>query len=356
MRKVCISGTGMHVPEHSVDNDTLVEVFNNHAKQSGAPESSSAFIQKASAIERRHLIDPEGVLDQARMSPTIPKRSDNELSFQAEFAHKAGLAALKNANISGEEIDCIIVSCTNIQRPYPGIAIEIQSALGAKNAFAFDMQVACSSATFGINNAINIIQTGQAKRCLILSPEICSTQVDFTNRDSHFIFGDAAAAVVVEAIDTAKTAQFEVMSTHLKTDFSNNIRCNFGFLNPVSESGAIERYFTQEGRKVFKEVTPLVIGHVTEHLSRHKLMPTDVSRYWLHQANGNMNAFIMKKLLDREPTQSDAPVILSEYGNTASAGSVLAFHLHSDIHSGQHGLLCSFGAGYSIGSILLKKI
>jgi beta-ketodecanoyl-[acyl-carrier-protein] synthase len=97
--------------------------------------------------------------------------------------------------------------------------------------------------------------------------------------------------------------------------------------------------------------------HLSEHLALHGLTPDDVRRWWLHQANINMNQLISKKLLGRLPDADEAPIVLDRYANTASAGSVIALTLyHEDIKPGDIGVLCSFGAGYSIGSLLLKKL
>ena len=96
--------------------------------------------------------------------------------------------------------------------------------------------------------------------------------------------------------------------------------------------------------------------HLAEHLRLHGYQPEDVRRWWLHQANINMNQLISKKLLGRMPDGDEAPIVLDRYANTASAGSIIAFNLHhQDMLPGELGVLCSFGAGYSIGSLLLKK-
>ena len=100
----------------------------------------------------------------------------------------------------------------------------------------------------------------------------------------------------------------------------------------------------------------MAADHIANHLAAHELAPTDVRRFWLHQANLSMNQFIARKLLGRDATLDDAPVILDEFANTASAGSIIAFHRHkADFKAGEVGVICSFGAGYSIGSAVVKK-
>ncbi|QEY58085.1 beta-ketoacyl-ACP synthase III [Pseudomonas sp. C27(2019)] len=372
MKKVVISGTGLYTPAQSISNDELVEAFNAWSQQyntehaaeiaSGAieakPESSSAFIEKASGIKSRFVIDKAGILDPQRMVPSIAERSDDEWGILCEMAMVAAQEALQRAGRTAADIDGVIVACSNLQRAYPAVAIEVQAALGIEG-FAYDMNVACSSATFGIQAASNAIQAGQARAILMVNPEICTGHLNFTERDSHFIFGDACTAVILEDAEHAVSKhQFEVVSTKLFTQFSNSIRNNFGFLNRCAEDGigADDKLFVQEGRKVFREVCPKVASLIAEHLDSNGIDVQDVQRFWLHQANLNMNLLITRKLLGRDATAAEAPVILDTYANTSSAGSVIALHLHQDdLPAGAIGVLSSFGAGYSIGSVILRK-
>ncbi|MNE04084.1 3-oxoacyl-[acyl-carrier-protein] synthase 3 [compost metagenome] len=292
------------------------------------------------------------------MKPRLPERSNDEPSILCQMAVAAAEQALQRAGRTAADVDAVIVACSNLQRPYPAIAIEVQQALGI-NGFGFDMNVACSSATFGIQTACNSVQLGQARAVLVISPEICTGHLNFRDRDSHFIFGDAATAVLVERADLATSKhQFDIVSTKLLTQFSNNIRNNFGFLNRAAEEGigAPDKLFVQEGRKVFREVCPMVAELIGQHLAENNLNVSDVKRFWLHQANLSMNHLIVKKLLGRDALEEEAPVILDSYANTSSAGSVIALHKHQDdLPQGALGVLSSFGAGYSIGSVILRK-
>jgi beta-ketodecanoyl-[acyl-carrier-protein] synthase len=222
------------------------------------------------------------------------------------------------------------------------------------------MNVACSSATFGMQAAADMIRAGNARRALVINPEICSGHLNFRDRDSHFIFGDVATAIVLEAATEVKGRQaWEIIGTRLLTQFSNNIRNNFGFLNrgAPESAGKADKLFVQEGRKVFKEVVPMVAELIVTHLEDEKIQPTSLSRLWLHQANINMNDFISRKVLGRDPNPGEAPIILDTYANTSSAGSIIAFHKNNaDLKPGDLGVICSFGAGYSAGSVIVKKI
>jgi len=374
-----ITGTGLYTPPFSISNEELaaslnahVEIYNaEHAAEIAAGtleaklSTSAEFIEKASGIKSRYVMNKEGVLDPRRLAPIIPERSDDEISIQAEIAVKAAQDAIAAAGLVADDIDMVLVACSNMQRAYPAVAIEVQGALGMMHGFGFDMNVACSAATFGIEQAYNAIKAGSAKRVLMVNPEITSGHNNFSTRDSHFIFGDVCTAVVIEESDSKPG--FEIVSTKLLTQFSNAIRNNFGFLNRGDESGIgkADKLFRQDGRKVFREVSPLVAHTITDHLSAHDITVNQVHRYWLHQANGTMNKFILKMILGKESAlEADeaaldqlAPTILDEFANTSSAGSIIAFHRYSqDFKAGDIGVICSFGAGYSIGSVIVKKV
>ncbi|OZB14701.1 MAG: beta-ketoacyl-ACP synthase III [Marinobacter sp. 34-60-7] len=372
MIKAVISGTGLYTPPAVIENDELVEAFNQYVELFNAEHadaiargelealqpSSSAFIEKASGIKRRHVIDRDGILDPRRMTPYIPDRSNDEPSVQCDMAVVACKEALNQAGKTAADVDAVIVACSNLQRAYPAVSIEVQNALGI-DGFAYDMNVACSSATFGLQAAVNAVENGTARSVLVVSPEICSGHLNFRDRDSHFIFGDACTAILVEREQDTDAGQgFEILGTRLKTQFSNNIRNNFGFLNRADETGVgkPDKLFIQQGRKVFKEVSPLVAETIQGHLAALSLEPDNLTRMWLHQANLNMNQLIARKVLGRDASLEEAPVILDEYANTSSAGSIIAFHKHkADLASGDLGVICSFGAGYSIGSVVVRR-
>ncbi|KGS13713.1 beta-ketoacyl-ACP synthase III [Pseudomonas coronafaciens] len=372
MHNVVISGTGLFTPANSISNEELVQSFNAYVAQFNSDnaaaiergevealsESSAAFIEKASGIKSRFVMDKQGILDPQRMKPNLPERGNDERSILCQMGVAAAEQAFQRAGRTAADIDGVIVACSNLQRAYPAISIEIQEALGVAG-YGFDMNVACSSATFGIQAACNSVQLGQARALLVISPEICTAHLNFRDRDSHFIFGDGATAVVVERADLATSPyQFDIVSTRLLTKFSNNIRNNFGFLNRTSDEGqnAPDKLFVQEGRKVFREVCPMVAELVSAHLHDNGINISDVRRFWLHQANLSMNHLIVKKLLGRDATVEEAPVILDTYGNTSSAGSIIAFHTYQDdLPKGALAVLSSFGAGYSIGSVILRK-
>ncbi|MDE9450288.1 beta-ketoacyl-ACP synthase III [Aliiroseovarius sp. Z3] len=369
-----ISGTGVFTPTQTITNAELVAAFNAYADKQNAKNadaieagevrpighSSEEFIVSASGIHQRYVMDKTGVLDPEVMHPRLRERPDEEPGIMTEMGVDACKKALAQAGRNADEVDLVICAASNHERAYPAIAIEIQQELGA-GGFAFDMNVACSSATFGIQTAADMIRSGSVRRALVVNPEICSAHLEWRDRDCHFIFGDVATATLIERKDDAKGDHFEILSTRCLTQFSNNIRNNNGFLRRTREASdnlpdRRDMQFMQNGRKVFKEVLPIVSKHILEHIGDIGVAPDDLKRLWLHQANKTMNDFIGKKVLGRTPEEGEQPNILQDYANTSSAGSIIAFSKYSDdLTSGDTGVICSFGAGYSVGSVVVRR-
>ena len=374
MARVQISGTGLFTPKESISNEELVSSFNKFVDEynesnkesiqkgeiSALEKSNADFIEKASGVKSRYVQDKSGILDTSFMRPKLRERSENELSNLAEIGSIAARDAISNAKIDPDNIDAVIVACSNLERPYPAIAIEIQNELGIKG-FAYDMNVACSSATFGIQNIYDMIKSGSIRSAVMINPEMCSGHLNFKDRDCHFIFGDVATAVVLEELKEEQVSDncYEVLGTKLLTEFSNNIRNNYGFLNNSSPEGIgkADKLFHQNGRKVFKEVVPKVASLIKDHLESHSIDINNIKGMYLHQANESMNKLISKYLLGFEADQSLAPIVLDEYANTSSAGSIIAFHKNNEnLSKNDLAIICSFGAGYSIGNVIVKKI
>lgn len=371
MYTAAITGTGVFTPSQTITNAELVKAFNAYADKVNAenstaiaagdmepmPHSSEEFIFKASGIEQRYVMDKTGILNPDIMYPQLRQREDDEPGIMAEMALDAAHKALAQASKTAADVDLVICAASNLERAYPAVAIEIQQLLGIKG-FAFDMNVACSSATFGIQTAADMIRSGSIRSALVVNPEICSGHLEWRDRDCHFIFGDVATATLLERIEDAKGDHFEVISTRCATDFSNNIRNNNGYLRRSRPDGIKDRrdmQFMQNGRKVFKEVLPMVSQHIAGHMADEGIESSELKRLWLHQANKSMNDFIGKKVLGRTPAEGDQPNILQDYANTSSAGSIIAFSKYSaDLDEGDLGLICSFGAGYSVGSVILR--
>ena len=367
-----ISATGLYTPSDTISNEELVASFNAYVDLYNAQNpdaeplvhSSVEFVEKASGIKSRHVIDKSAIIDPEIMEPRYAERPNDQISLMAEIGVAACRDALAKAGRDIADVDAVLCAASNMQRAYPAMAVEIQHELGMERGFGFDMNVACSSATFGIQTAADYIRAGNAKSVLVVNPEITSGHLNWRDRDSHFIFGDVATAILVESKDLAPAQHWEILGTRLKTQYSNNIRNNFGFLNraegkgPVDQSGPkTDKLFVQEGRKVFKEVVPMVAQMIVDHATHLGLEGSNLRRLWLHQANQGMNRLISQRVLGHEANEDESPTVLDTYANTSSAGSIIAFHKHSeDLKAGDTGLICSFGAGYSAGTVFVRKV
>ena len=203
---------GLYTPPNQVTNEELVSAFNAYVDLFNAENadkiekgeiaalghSSVEFVEKASGIKSRYVVAKDGLLDPKIMTPRMAERPNEEISILAEIGKNAVLDCLKAAGRDAKDVDCIICAASNMQRAYPAIAIEIQKEIGMRDGtFGFDMNVACSSATFGIKVAAEMVKSGAIKSALVVNPEICSGHLNFKDRDSHFIFGDVATAIPV---------------------------------------------------------------------------------------------------------------------------------------------------------------
>ena len=266
MQNIYITGTGFWIPEDGLTtNDEVVNSYNTYvnnynsenaeAISDGSLEalapSSSEFIEKASGIKTRYLYDKHNCLDPNRMKPkTRPELPDNT-SILAEMGIESAKKAIANAGITADDVDGIILGTSHSARNYPAIAIEIQEALGI-NGYAYDMLVGCSSTTFAISNAYSDIASGLASTILVINPELTSPGNDFKIRDSHFIFGDACVATIVQGnLDDPKDV-FQIKDRELITQFSNNIRSDFSYMNRTDDLNRVDEVmFRQNGRSVF---------------------------------------------------------------------------------------------------------
>ena len=369
MSEIYIAGTGIWYPDESISNDEIVESFNSYVDTFNAANkdaisndqtlkleySSTEFIEKASGIKTRYVIDKKNILDINKMMPSVVHEDESKMSIHAEVGIKAGLKALENAGMSTSDIDAVILGTSHAARNYPSVAIEIQNELQI-NGYAYDMLVGCSSTTFAINNAISDISSGIADNILVINPEISTPFVNYTKRDIHFIFGDGCVATVVSKNKNSKS--FKVIDRKLITKFSNNIRSDWSYLARAAsdEKSYDDLLFYQNGNSVFKEVCPMVAEFITNQLKENDLSHKEIKKFWLHQANARMVNLIVSKIIGSNDFDTSlAPLPIEKFGNLASAGSMFAFNLHNDLDPGEKGLICSFGAGYSVCSIIVEK-
>ena len=365
-----IRSTGFWAPPDVITNAELVASYNAYAarfneehsaaiaagEREAVPFSSTEFIANASGIERRHVLEKSGILDIDHLTPRIPPRGFDDISVQAEFAMRAVTPALEKAGRDGSGIDGVIVASSAQQRNFPGLSCEIQNLIGA-TGWSFDLTMACASALYGLNIANAMIRSGQARRILVCSPEIMTCINVHSRRDVHFIFGDAASAILVEA-DDGTPGGWDVLGTHTQNKFSNHLRSDYGFIN-IAERTVDPDYtpgLDQDGHKVFKDVVSFAPVVARELMAQLELEPETIRRAWLHQANIRMVDLIAKRILGRDRTPENAPSILEEYGNTSSSSVVMNFQMNSeDMQAGDTGIMCAYGAGYGVGAAAIRK-
>lgn len=370
MQSSIIRATGFWTPPDTISNAELVSSYNAYAERfnrehaaaiaagetAEVPLSSAEFITNASGIERRHVYEKSGILDIDTLTPRIPPRGFDDISVQAEFAMHAVRPALEKAGRDGSQIDGVIVASSAQQRNFPGLSCEIQNLIGS-NGWSFDLTMACSSALYGLNLANAMIRSGQSQRILVCSPEIMTCINVHSRRDVHFIFGDAASAILVEA-DDGTPGGWEVLGTHTQNKFSNHLRSDYGFINDAERTVDPDYRpgLDQDGHRVFKDVVSMAPVVARDLMARLDLEPEDIDRAWLHQANIRMVDMIAKRILGRDRTPQNTPSILEEYGNTSSSSVVMNFEMNSDdMKPGETGIMCAYGAGYGVGAAAVRK-
>ena len=278
------------------------------------------------------------------MRPKFAPRPDSEISLMAEIAVKAGQDALAAAGKTAADVDAVICAAANMQRAYPPWAVEIQTALGI-NGWAFDMNVACSSATFGWRWRTTPFARVHAVRCWWSTPNYVGPP-GLEDRDCHFIFGDVHPPSWWSGWTRPRLGHSRSWA-RLQTSFSNAIRNNAGFMSRAEDRDptTATNSSARRVRRVFKEVCPMAAEHIASHLAAHELVPTQMRRFWLHQANLSMNPVRGAQAARARRQCRRGPIILDEFANTASAGSIIAFHRNkADFKSGELGIICSFGA------------
>lgn len=322
MKKSVIVGVGGYLPEKVLTNFELEQMV----------DTSDAWITERTGIKTRHLA------------------KEGELT--SDLAIKAAQTALKDANISGEEIDLIILSTTTPDETFPATAMKVQEALGAHRAFAFDVQAACSGFMYALSVADHFVRLGTVKKALVVGAETLSRIVDWTDRNTCVLFGDGAGAVVLEAQETigqSDEAGIKEIILHSDGRYRSILTATGG----VSLTGTSGKIY-MEGREVFRHAVTNLADVATEVLSKSGADTSDIDVLVPHQANLRIIEGTAKKLglpLER------VIVTLPEQGNTSSASIPLALYQGVQtgrIKKGDLLLLESMGAGFTWAGALVR--
>lgn len=322
-----IKGIGAYLPEKVLTNYDLEKMV----------ETSHDWIVERTGIERRHIA------------------SDGEST--SDLCLQASLNALKDADLSVQDIDMIIVGTVTGDHQMPSTACFLQSKLGARKVLSFDINAACSGFIYGITIADQFIRTGMYKNILVCGAEVLSRYMNYKDRETCILFGDGAGAWIVSRAESTDTNLIE--SSHLASDgdLAHLLILPAGGSKIPQSIDAIEKglnFMTMRGREIFKNAVRTMAQSCEEALVHNKMSIDQIDWIVPHQAN--------KRIIEAVASQFDFPmekviVYVQETGNTSAASIPLAFEWAvqtGKIKRGQTILLTAFGAGLTSGSVLLR--
>ena len=319
---IVIKGTGSALPERIVTNNEL----------SALVDTNDEWIKERTGIESRHVSTGDTV---------------------ASLASTAARKALEEAGVDPENIDIIIVASCSAEMALPCVACQVQSAIGAKNAVAFDLNAACAGFLFAMNTVDSYITSGIYKNALVIGAEVLSKIVDWTDRGTCILFGDGAGAVYFEKDESKSTPLCFVQ----RSDGTKGSVLACGqreHKNAFYEGEKNTKYVTMDGKEVFRFATRQVPEAIMETLNKAGLTPKDIDCYLLHQANIRIVEGISKRLgvsLDRFPTN------LQRVGNTSSASIPLLLdevRKAGVLKEGMKVVLSGFGAGLTYSACIIE--
>jgi len=318
MIKSKIIATGSYLPEKILTNFDLEKIV----------ETNDEWIRERTGINQRHIAD------------------DNELT--SDIAFQAAIKTLEQANISAEEIDMIILATTTPDLTFPATATILQNKLGAKNAFAFDIQAVCSGFVFAMVTADNFIKSGQIKNALVIGADILSRIVDWKDRNTCVLFGDGAGAVLLQATVEENSG---IIATDLHSDGSlNSILKTSGGTASNQKSGIIEMM----GKEVFKHAVDKMSKSVLSCLEKANLKTSDIDFLIPHQANLRILDAVANRL---NLPQEKVIITVQKHANTSAASIPLALDFTNraqKIKKGDIVVLEALGGGLTWGSIVLR--
>lgn len=324
IKRALITAVGHYLPENRLTNDDLEKMV----------ETNDEWIRTRTGIkERRILKDP-----------------DKATAFMGAEAAKE---VLEQRGIDGNEIDVIIVATVTPDYFFPATACLIQKEIGADDAYGFDLSAACCGFLFALSTGSNMIESGRAKKVLVIGSDKMSSIVDYTDRTTCILFGDGAGAVLLEESEGENGIVDYIQRCEGDTNLALYQPAG-GSLNPATEQTVKDRlhYLRQDGRAVFKKATVGMADVSAEIMAKHNLTADDISWLVPHQANLRIiDATARRMGLDSEKVM----INIDKYGNTTAATIPLCLYDWKDqLNPGDEMILAAFGGGYTWGSIYLK--
>lgn len=319
-----ISGVGKYLPEYVLTNKELETMV----------DTNDEWIRSRTGISERRIL----------------KGENTGTSYMAE---RAAAAALEDAGVEPGDIDIIIVATVTPDYLFPATACLVQKRIGAKNAYAFDLSAACSGFLFALTTGCNFIESGRAKKVLVIGADKMSSIIDYTDRTTCILFGDAGAAVVLEA--TGEETGILDYIHHTDGDEACMLYQPAGGSVKPASAQTVEQnmhFIRQDGRAVFRKATEGMADVSTEIMEKNNLLPEDVAWLVPHQANLRIiDATARRMGIDKEKVM----INIDRYGNTTSATIPLCLVDWKDqLKKGDNLILSAFGGGLTWGSIYLK--
>lgn len=324
IKRASITAVGHYLPENRLTNDDLEKMV----------ETNDEWIRTRTGIkERRILEDP-----------------DKATAFMGAEAAKE---VLEQRGIEGEDIDVIIVATVTPDYFFPATACLVQKEIGAVNAYGFDLSAACCGFLFALSTGSNLIESGRAKKVLVIGSDKMSSIVDYTDRTTCILFGDGAGAVLLEESEDENGIIDYIQRSEGDTNLALYQPAG-GSFNPATEQTVEDRlhYLRQDGRAVFKKATVGMADVSAEIMAKHDLTADDISWLVPHQANLRIiDATARRMGLDSEKVM----INIDKYGNTTAATIPLCLYdWKEQLNPGDEMILAAFGGGYTWGSIYLK--
>jgi 3-oxoacyl-[acyl-carrier-protein] synthase III len=319
LRRAVLAGTGAYLPEQVVTN----------ADMAARVDTSDEWITERTGIRQRHFAAPH--------------------ETAAYMGAAAARRALEQAGMAPEEVGAIIVATSTPDQAFPATAVHIQAALGAKNAFGFDLAAACSGFIYGLSTADAMIRAGQVKAVLVIGTEVYSRIMDFNDRTTCVLFGDGAGAALLRADESGSGAG--LLSTHLHAD---GTLADILYVDGATGQRDKPDHLVMNGREVFRHAVTLLASAVNEALAANNLRPEHIDWLVPHQANRRIIDGVGRKLgLPAERVV----VTVDQHANTSAASIPLALdqaRRDGRIRPGQLVLLEALGGGLTWGSALLR--
>ncbi len=323
-RRAIVTGVGMYAPDKILDNAFFEKIV----------DTNDEWIRSRTGIIERRIL---------------------ENGATSDLATKAAEDLLKSINMSAEEIDAIIVATVTPDMFFPATACLVQNNIGAKNAWGFDLSAACSGFLFAFQTGCSLIESGRYKKVMVIGADKMTSIVDYTDRNNCILFGDAAAAVLLEPTEDENLGMQDSL---LKVDGSGKdalYMLGGGSLNPPTHETVDKKmhYLYQDGKAVFKVAVKGMADISYDIMQKNNLTSDDIAYLVPHQANLR----IIAATAERMGISKDKVMInIDRYGNTTAATIPLClveYYRNGKIKKGDKLILSAFGAGYTWGAIYL---